>query len=146
LFEQLKRRTLWWVRPLRKPGILIVEDLDEMRELFGEVFMAEGYHSIMARSGVEAFTRMEAILPDVVVTDLMMPEMNGGELVRRMRRHPRLRTIPVILLTASDETKALEELGEAATSVRRILRKPVSLSDLLTAVDSALVGDPQESG
>ncbi len=108
--------------------------------------MAEGYHSIMARSGVEAFTRMEAILPDVVVTDLMMPEMNGGELVRRMRRHPRLRTIPVILLTASDETKALEELGDAATSVRRILRKPVSLSDLLTAVDRALVGDPQESG
>lgn len=123
---------------LRKPGIVVVEDMDDLRELLAEVLTSEGYHAIMARSGVEALEKMTSVLPDLVITDLTMPEMSGGELVQRMRRSPPLAHLPVIVLTSRERRKAQEELGEAAQSVQQILRKPVNLSELITAVDTAL--------
>jgi CheY-like chemotaxis protein len=126
------------MRALRKPGIVVVEDIDDLRELLAEVLTSEGYHAIMARTGVEAMERMTSVLPDLIITDLTMPEMSGGELVKKMRRTPALAHLPVIVLTSRDRKKAVEELGEAAQSVQQILRKPVNLSELLTAVDTAL--------
>jgi len=123
---------------LRKPGIVVVEDMDDLRELLAEVLASEGYHAIMARSGVEAMEKMTSVLPDLVITDLTMPEMSGGELVQKMRRTPGLADVPVIVLTSRERKKAVEELGEAARSVQQVLRKPVNLSELLTAVDTAL--------
>ena len=126
------------VPALRKPGIVVVEDIDDLRELLAEVLTSEGYHAIMARTGVEAMDRMELVLPDLVITDLTMPEMSGGELVKRMRRSAALAGVPVIVLTSRDRKMAIEELSEAAQYVQQILRKPVNLSELLTAVDTAL--------
>ncbi len=117
---------------------MVVEDIDDLRELLAEVLTSEGYHAIMARTGVEALERMTSVLPDLVITDLTMPEMTGGELVQQMRRTPALAHLPVIVLTSRERRKAVEELGEAAQSVQQILRKPVNLSELLTAVDRAL--------
>lgn len=123
---------------LRKPGIVVVEDIDDLRELLAEVLTSEGYHAIMARSGVEALERMDLVLPDLVITDLTMPQMSGGALVQQMRRSPGLSRVPVIVLTSRERKKAVEELGDAAQSVKQILRKPVNLSELLAAVDAAL--------
>ncbi len=131
---------------LRKPGIVVVEDIDDLRELLAEVLTSEGYHAIMARSGVDAIEKMESVLPDLVITDLTMPEMTGGELVQRMRRNPGLAHVPVIVLTSRERQKALEELGEAARSVQQILRKPVNLSELLAAVDAALSENRRSPG
>jgi len=117
---------------------VVVEDIDDLRELLAEVLASEGYHAIMARTGVEAMERMDLVLPDLVITDLTMPEMSGGELVKRMRRSAGLAHVPVIVLTSRERKAAIEELGEAAQSVQQILRKPVNLSELLTAVDTAL--------
>lgn len=117
---------------------MIVEDIDDLRELLAEVLTSEGYHAIMARSGVEAMERMDLVLPDLVITDLTMPEMSGGELVKQMRRTPSLAHVPVIVLTSRERKQALAELGEAGQSVQQILRKPVNLSELLAAVDTAL--------
>ena len=123
---------------LRKPGIVVVEDMDDLRELLAEVLTSEGYHAIMARTGVEAIEKMTSVLPDLDITDLTMPAMSGGELVQQMRRSPDLARVPVIVLTSRERKKALDELGEAARSVQQILQKPVNLSELLTAVDTAL--------
>lgn len=132
--------------PLRKPGVVVVEDIDDLRELLAEVLTSEGYHAIMARTGREALEKMESVLPDLVITDLTMPEMTGGEMVRRMRRTPGLSQVPVVVLTSRERSKAIEELGEAAKTVLQILLKPVNLSELLAIVDAALSADrrPQE--
>jgi CheY-like chemotaxis protein len=121
-----------------KQGVLVVDDLDDTRELLAEFLMHAGYHSIMARSGAEALTRLDQIRADAVVTDLMMPVMGGAELVRRLNADPRLKAIPVIVLTGSGREKALEELGEAARHVRAVLVKPVKLSELQRALEVAL--------
>ncbi len=100
--------------------------------------MRVGYHSIMAKNGVEALERLREVRPDVIITDLMMPGMGGAELVRRVRADARIATIPIILLTGSGRAKALEEMGDDAQHLRAILLKPVKLSDLHDAVESAL--------
>jgi len=122
---------------------MVVEDIDDLRELLAEVLTSEGYHAIMARTGVEALERMELVLPDLVITDLTMPEMSGGELVKRMVKTAGLRHVPVIVLTSRERKKAIEELGEAAGAVRQILRKPVNLSELLAVVDVTLNEAPR---
>jgi CheY-like chemotaxis protein len=68
----------------------------------------------------------------------MMPVMGGAELVRRIRDDPRMKAIPIVVLTGSGREKALEELGDAARHVNAVLVKPVKLSDLQRALEAAL--------
>ena len=121
-----------------KLGVLVVDDLDDTRELLAEFLMHAGYHSIMAGNGDEALKRLEQIRADAIVTDLVMPGMGGAELVRRVRADPRLGKTPVIVLTGSGREQALAELGEDARGVAAILLKPVRLSDLQRALEAAL--------
>jgi signal transduction histidine kinase/DNA-binding response OmpR family regulator len=83
----------------RRPNILIVEDNDEMRfylkEILGEhVFIAE------ARHGGEALSWLESNMPDLIISDVMMPEMNGPEFLMHLKRSITYRGIPVVMLTA----------------------------------------------
>jgi CheY-like chemotaxis protein len=119
-------------------GVLVVDDLDDTRELLAEFLMHAGYHSIMARSGVEALKRLDQVRADAIITDLMMPVMGGAELVRRVRADPRMKAIPIIVLTGSGREKAMEELGDAARHVNAVMVKPVKLGDLQRALDAAL--------
>jgi twitching motility two-component system response regulator PilH len=124
--------------PAATQGVLVVDDLDDTRELLAEFLMHAGYHSIMASSGVEALKRLDQIRADAIITDLMMPVMGGAELVRHIRADPRLSAIPIIVLTGSGRQKALEELGDAARHVHAVLVKPVKLSELQRALEAAL--------
>ncbi len=121
-----------------KRGVLIVDDLDDTREVLAELFVHLGYHSIMARNGREALARLQEIRPDVIITDLIMDEMGGAELVRRIDEDARLEGIPIILVTGSGKPKAVEDLGVHAARVQTILTKPVNLGELQQAVEAAL--------
>jgi CheY-like chemotaxis protein len=126
------------VPPATKPGILIVDDFDDTRELLAEYFMHAGYHSIMAKNGLEALERLREIRPDLIVTDLEMPGMNGAELLRSVRADPRIASVPVILVTGSGRAAVLAQLGDDAQHFRAILVKPIKLSELHSAVETAL--------
>jgi CheY-like chemotaxis protein len=121
-----------------RAGVLIVEDADDTRELLAELLMHEGYHSMMAPTGAEALRQMQSVAPDLVITDLAMPEMSGATLVARIRDNPVLREVPVILLTGSGREAAEQELGRAGASVSAIVIKPVNLGVLLRAIQGAL--------
>jgi CheY-like chemotaxis protein len=115
-------------------GVLVVDDHTDVRELIAEFLMHEGFHSIMASNGQEALARLAYVQPDALITDLEMPEMDGVELVRRLAGTPHLSSIPVIVLTGIDPEDARDRLGDLASHVRLILRKPVKLGALLQAV------------
>jgi CheY-like chemotaxis protein len=121
-------------------GVLLVDDHVDTRELLAEFLMHEGYHSIMAANGQEALARLAYVQPDTIITDLDMPEMDGVELVRRLAGTPELSSIPVIVLTAIDADDARDRLGDLASHVRVILRKPVKLGALLQAVATSSSG------
>lgn len=93
-------------------NILIVEDSATQAELLEELLLTHGYAVTVARNGREGLLTAGELMPDLVVSDIMMPEMTGFELCKAIKNDARLRTIPVILLTSlndpSDVIKGLE--------------------------------------
>jgi CheY-like chemotaxis protein len=89
--------------------ILIVEDCEEQGELLRHTLTKHGYHVRVAMNGREALAMMHRQTPNIVFTDIMMPEMDGFELCREIKKDPKLAHIPVILLTASWDMDTLME-------------------------------------
>jgi signal transduction histidine kinase/DNA-binding response OmpR family regulator len=83
----------------RQPRILIVEDNDEMRYYLKEV-LGDGVVITEARHGYEALERLKTMTPDLIISDVMMPEMDGPELLTRLKNSDAYRGIPVVMLTA----------------------------------------------
>jgi two-component system chemotaxis response regulator CheB len=126
------------MRPASIFGVLIVEDHDDTRALLAELLMHEGFHSIMAANGQEALARLAYVRPDVIVTDLEMPVMDGVELVRSLAKMHTAKPLPVIVLSSFDEDVAREKLADVASYVRVFLTKPFALNALLEAIAGCL--------
>jgi two-component system, cell cycle response regulator len=93
--------------------VLIVDDQKFGREALQVALESEGYHLVPASSGPEALELAAGIRPDVVLLDVMMPDMDGFEVCRRMRQDPLLSEVPVILVTALDDRQSRIEGIEA---------------------------------
>lgn len=86
-----------------KRTIYVVEDESHIQELLKYNLEAVGYHVSLFLSGEEMLPQCENAQPDMFILDLMLPGMDGYEILRRIRQNPRLKTLPVILLTARGE-------------------------------------------
>jgi CheY-like chemotaxis protein len=114
--------------------ILLVEDEDDLRETIREVIAEEGYHVAEAENGAAALAFLEkSPAPCLVLLDLMMPVVNGFELLERMRADPRWKDIPVLVISALARQR-LEETVAKGTAVG-YLTKPLQLKALLGAVE-----------
>lgn len=83
--------------------VLIVDDEPAGRETLEALLLKEGYHLAFASSGPEALTQVAQLQPDVVLLDVMMPEMDGFEVCHRLRAQPAHAEIPILLVTALDD-------------------------------------------
>jgi two-component system chemotaxis sensor kinase CheA len=119
--------------------VLVVEDewaiADWLEVLLGE----HGYHVLVAGNGRQALDILHHELPDLVLTDFMMPFVDGGALMTAMAENPRTRHIPVVVMTSLLESA----LRERVTSYRAVLRKPFREADLLRILAEIL---PEGSG
>jgi two-component system phosphate regulon response regulator PhoB len=86
--------------------VLVVDDEPDIRHLVARLLEAAGYEVIEAPHGAAALEHARSRAPKLVVTDLMMPVMNGGELIERLRGDERTAAIPIILLTGTRGTTA----------------------------------------
>ncbi len=118
------------------PLVLVVDDSDDMRQLLREVLASQGYEVLTAGSSGRALTLMTRRVPDLVITDLMMPGMSGFSLRSLMLRRPQLAGVPVIVLSAY-----WARPGETLDAVA-VLTKPINLDRLLEAVERGLAGRP----
>lgn len=114
-----------------RPVLLLVEDSAPLRKVLVEHLQPD--HTVLtAGDGLEALELMAALTPDLVLTDLLMPNMTGQELVRAMREQPALAEVPIVVLTAiPDEDLRLDLLGGV---VQDYLLKPVSMRELRARV------------
>ena len=87
-------------------GVLLVEDDEASREMMRALLTREGWNVTEAANGRAALEQMEGARPDLILLDLMMPEMDGFEFAQRLRERPEWHTVPVIVLTAKDITDA----------------------------------------
>jgi two-component system cell cycle response regulator len=86
-----------------KSTVLIVDDDIVALELLAERLRPEGYDIVTAKGGAEALEKAHKLTPDLVILDVMMPEMDGFEVCRRLRAHPLLGEVPILMLTALDD-------------------------------------------
>ena len=123
------------VPPADAPLVLIVEDHDDVRAFVRDV-LRRRYRTTEAATGEEALDAARAERPDLVVSDVMMPGMDGVELVRRLRADDALAAVPVVLLTArADEESRLEGLGAGADDY---LAKPFSAAELVARAENLI--------
>lgn len=116
--------------------ILVVDDDLGTRLSIGDYLELSGYSVIMADDGQEALSIVEKNHPDLMVTDIVMPRMNGYELVRRVRQQAEFRLLPVILLTA--RTKTQERILGYQSGCDLYLPKPFELEELAAAIRNLL--------
>jgi two-component system KDP operon response regulator KdpE len=113
--------------------ILVVDDEPQITRMLRASLQSSGYEVLVAGNGLEALARFEADHPDLVVTDLAMPQMNGLELTRAIRR---VAGTPIIVLSVRDtETMKVTALDEGADDY---LTKPFSMPELLARVRAQL--------
>lgn len=118
-------------------GVLLVEDDDASREMMRALLTREGWNVTEAANGRVALEQMETTRPDLILLDLMMPEMDGFEFARRLRERPEWHAVPVIVLTAKDITDA--DRLRLTGSVEKIVQKGAWAQDVLPREVRALV-------
>ncbi|MGW8145117.1 MAG: HD-GYP domain-containing protein [Anaerolineales bacterium] len=116
--------------------ILLVEDSDVLRQGLKSLLEQEDYKVITGANGVEALEKMEQTTPDLILADILMPEMDGYQLFEAVRSRVEWISIPYIFLTARREHRHI--LAGKRLGAEDYLLKPVSPEDLLTAIRSRL--------
>ena len=112
--------------------ILVVEDTPANIQTLTAILKEKGYQLSVATNGRQALEVIEKVHPDLVLMDVMMPEMDGYETMRRIRGNPRFRMLPIIALTAKAMKGDREKCLEAGAS--DYVAKPVNTEQLLSLV------------
>ncbi|RTL55593.1 MAG: hybrid sensor histidine kinase/response regulator [Rhodocyclaceae bacterium] len=121
--------------PIPQPAtVLVVDDSLTVRKVTGRLLERAGYRVLTAKDGVDALEQLNEELPAVVLADIEMPRMDGFELVRSLRSDPRLRDLPVIMITSRTADK--HRNVAAGIGVEHFLGKPYDEEELLK-----LIGD-----
>jgi two-component system, OmpR family, phosphate regulon response regulator PhoB len=121
--------------------VLIVDDEPDLITLLRDQIGMLGHEVAVARDGVEGLQIALARPPDVVVTDVIMPNMDGPEMLMELRRRPETRDVPVIALTALTDPRTQARM--ASLGVVGFLAKPYSLRDLAREIDRATARVPE---
>jgi putative two-component system response regulator len=118
------------------PHILVAEDNFDIIEVMRDVLETEGYRVTCAHNGAEAYRAFQHETPDIIVSDVMMPQMDGFTLLRTVRAHPSGAAVPFLFLSARTEATATAQARTLGAD--DYLFKPFDADDLLVAVRAKL--------
>jgi DNA-binding response OmpR family regulator len=119
-----------------KETILVVEDNNDLREALGEILRFDGYTAITAANGEDALEKMRGTTPNLILSDIAMPRMDGFAFFEAVRSRPEWMAIPFVFLTARGEREDI--LRGKYLGAEDYLIKPLSQDELLTAVGARL--------
>jgi twitching motility two-component system response regulator PilH len=116
--------------------VLIVDDSTTMREMVTDLLSKHGLTVVQANDGADAKAKIQASCPDIVVTDIIMPNMNGYELCRWMKADPKIKDIPVVMVSTKSEDFdrywAMKQGGDA------YITKPYQPEELINTINKLL--------
>jgi CheY-like chemotaxis protein len=119
--------------PSIRKTIVVVEDEPDTAEMFAEMMRVVGFEVIKTYGGTPALSLIARVKPVAVVLDIMMPDLSGLEVLRFIRRDPRLEHIPVVVVSARNLPEDIQHGMDAGASL--YLSKPVSYQDLKSAIE-----------
>ena len=122
---------------------MVVDDDPELVTLLRLMLEQKGFNVICAYDGLQAFAGLEKQKPNLILLDIMMPEMDGLEVLRRLKAAPETSSIPIILLTALDHLKDISTGYEIGAD--HYITKPFKSAHLMTVIDHLLSGDRRHS-
>ncbi|GAB1408397.1 hypothetical protein MASR1M8_23160 [Thermomonas brevis] len=127
----------------RVPLVMVVDDSVTMRKVTGRVLERHGFEVGSAKDGIDALERMAEVIPDLMLLDIEMPRMDGYELATAMKADPRMRDVPIIMITSRTGEKHRERAMQIG--VQRYLGKPYQEVELMRNVFE-LLGLEQRTG
>ena len=111
---------------------LVVDDYDDAREMYSEFLTFKGFEVVQAQNGVQALAQATSLLPDLIILDLALPDIDGIEVTRRLKKSPATEAIPIVMLTANAQARMLDEARKAGCAA--VLVKPCTPEELLEVV------------
>lgn len=118
-------------------NILVVEDTPHLLESIVQCLNMEGYSTAQALHGEEALQNLVHIIPDLIITDLLMPVMDGFTLIRKVKANLKWKDIPIIVFSA--KTTQEDVHGVMSLGINKMLEKPCSLEIILSSI-TELIG------
>ena len=117
--------------------VLVVDDNAVNRDLVVTLLGYQGHTSVQAADGIQALATARSEQPDLIITDLLMPQLDGYELIREIRSDGALAETPVIFYTANYLQAEVRPIA-AALGVRHIVSKPIDVEQLMQTIENAL--------
>jgi CheY-like chemotaxis protein len=102
--------------------ILIVEDTEDARTFMESVLALEGYDVVLAKDGIEGIEQAGLESPDLIITDISMPRLNGFQMIKKLRGIPQHQDVPILAITSHGMDKAMEAIKSGAD---RALARPI---------------------
>ena len=121
---------------------LVLEDDDAVRVLVKKLLEANGYEVTAVADGLEGLLALEKNKPDVVVCDMMMPNLDGMTFTKAIKKHSATKSLPVVFLTAKTDSRTVAEGINAGAKF--YLTKPFSHADLLEKIRQAIAASKKE--
>jgi CheY-like chemotaxis protein len=119
-----------------EPTVMVVDDDEFQRMLIGKLLQAEHYHIVFASDGIEALNLLRKLHPDLILMDVMMPDMDGMETTRRLKAAPRFAKTPVIMVTSKSEGKVV--IDSLKSGAMDFVVKPFDRATLISKINHAL--------
>ena len=118
--------------------ILVLEDEPAVQTLIRKQLTAQGFEVTVASDGLDGLMKLEGIKPDLIVCDVMMPNLDGMEFVKAIKAQHQTQQVPVIFLTAKTDPRSM--IDGINVGARFYVTKPFQLDDLLQKISRALGG------
>lgn len=123
--------------PAGSPAVLLVEDDLDMLDMLAKTLERVGFAVVKAVDGVDALAQMRALIPDVVVTDILMPEMDGFELIRTL--HAKWPELSIVAMSGIEDTPNFRNLA-LKFGAKAALSKPVNRAHLVEVIRDVMTG------
>lgn len=114
--------------------VLVVDDDPVVRILVNEFLTSQGYQVNVVENGEACIAQMSGLRPDIVMLDLLMPDMSGIEVMRRLRSNPSTATVPILMMSSDPDTRAVANSHNV--SADGYVTKPFGMKEILGALDS----------
>ncbi len=121
---------------MRRKKILIADDNENIREALTSILEDEGHSLWIAKNGAEALEKVRQVSPDILILDVMMPEMSGYDVCRAVKNDPDLKKIFILMLSAKGQAAEQEQGKE--TGADDYIVKPFSPTDILARIKKLL--------